>query len=448
MASSFRRALRGKTVARDALELWSSQAGSVSQQRLSYAEHVETLYHIGKLVEGRTRGSVKRTAMERADRKQKDLPRDPTFCALLDRIGTLHDGTASASASSSDDSAPEAKVLSMALLAISSTHEDLAMSQTTMVDAQREWFLGVINRLVGAFAHSMQEDARDMSTRCVANCLHALNRLHIYDREFFSRASQFLANKLLTIEENPPEHSWMHMQQWLHASVDLNHPWTPEHYARLISLRWSVDDEATQRLFQLCLNVCCIGGVGGKGDPLMERLICEINRRARTKKSVIVAYEKMSSSMLHAAQHSRILIHNEELSAVRFAPEVESALDTQIAEPGRAVTISSRFESEVGRALQQVNVQILKRDALIQPYGLSADFHCVDLENNVQFYCEIDGPSHFLVVPPRLPRGRLILKERLFRALGLRLLSVPYWMDIRRELGSAVAAVTRKENLA
>eukprot|EP00439_Symbiodinium_sp_Y106_P014265 s2843_g2.t1 len=269
----------------------------------------------------------------------------------------------------------EQKGLSRVLMGLGDTHEDLPFAHATTPDAHLQRVVAVAEaaclRLQAFWKEATSEDLDD---RDLGFPLFALSRLAIYSEDTFAVGSAHLAAK---IRGELPAAA---LRQWLLACNSVNHS-LAEHETPIAAYKpsggWGQEEDS--RLHQMAGALV----VFRNPDPLLADVLLEVLRRPANQ---------MKSSKAVALYG---------LQAVRLLSEALG-----------------------GEALQRCGFEPV-HDVLAGP-GLSADFRC--LRRGRSFFVEVDGPSHFCVRPFWRPRGRTVLKRRLFACLGYPLVSVPYWL--------------------
>ena len=113
-----------------------------------------------------------------------------------------------------------------------------------------------------------------------------------------------------------------------------------------------------------------------------------------------------------------------ELPGSRFtfpsAPLLQRARDAWL----NSNTSTSDLETQVSDCLHRLGVPH-RRNVLCTKSDRTIDF--VIESGSYRFALEVDGPTHFLKVPERTPDGFTRFRDRMLRAHGWRVLSVPFY---------------------
>ncbi|CAE8635945.1 unnamed protein product [Polarella glacialis] len=366
-------------------------------------QHVAALFNLGRATRGRGAGES-RADWERHDAMQLGLQDDPAFAELL---MALRDAIPSL--------AP--KGLSRLLMGLGDTHEDLPFAHPTTPPEHMKLLLSVVEvaceRLLSTWAEG---DPHLHDDRDLGFPLFALSRLGLYNEEIFNRASALLSLKLTTSEQSSAPLAVEGLRQWLLACNNVNHS-LAEHEGAIARYRpqapWQ--DEEGSRLHQLAGTLAFLV----RPDPLLGEVLREVNRRPASQ------LQASKAVALYGLQAVRLLTENGALQTEeRLDAALAEQLDYWLEEKTRRVHRSSQLENAVGTALSRSGFQPAQ-DVTVG-HGLSADFRCS--RRGQSFFVEVDGPSHFCVRPPWRPRGRTLLKRRIFASLGHDLVSVPYWV--------------------
>lgn len=154
-------------------------------------------------------------------------------------------------------------------------------------------------------------------------------------------------------------------------------------------------------------------------DPLLATVLDEIDRRPPTE------LLQLRAQALYPLHIVRILSENEAaLTSGRLSKLVADTLQQLVVSKCSSINRVSKLESQFKQALTDACVAF-ECNTKIQ-YNISADFMC---EVGGETFClEVNGPSHYLVSPMQRPRGKSTLKVRTFRAIGVKLVVVPYWI--------------------
>ncbi|CAK0873781.1 unnamed protein product [Prorocentrum cordatum] len=365
-------------------------------------DHVAALYCLGRAVRGLC--AEGRGAPAAQHQQQRALHAEPTFAALL--AATL-------------EAAPRlnAKGLSRVLLALGDTHEDLPFAHLSLPDAYTRLVLAISTsaseRLLAGWSDGLAggpcPDDRDL-----AFPLFALARLGVYRPPVFRAASRLLARKLEEPGGGLPAEC---LRQWLLACGAVGHRLAPSEeraVARCPPIHTWLESDSN-RLHQLAGAAVVLR----RPDPLLAALVREVNARPPGQ-----IQEASRAEALYGLQAMRLLATTGALpTEARLDAALAERLDAWLEEKSRRVRRRSRLERAVGAELERGGFQPTPDVSV--GHGLSADFRC--LHRGQAFYVEVDGPSHYCVRPVGQPLGRTLLKRRLFAALGLPLVPVPYW---------------------
>ena len=298
-------------------------------------------------------------------------------------------------------------------MGLGDTHEDLPFGHATTPNVHLRRLFAVVEgtcaRLLSTWTGvpSASLDDRDLGFP-----LFALSRLGIYDEEVFQTASGLLAAKL---GEDPPLPT-QGLRQWLLACNSLNHSlaefsesiagYTP-------SESWVKEEDS--RLHQMAGALAHLS----TPDPLLSNVIGEVIDRPPSHLQGSKAVALYGLKVVDLLSKAGCL-----QSDAQLPPEHSRVLDQALEQKSKVVRRASHLENVLGNALSRCGFEPYQ-DVVVSP-GLSADFQCT--VNGNSFFVEVEGPSHFCVRPFWRPRGRAVLKQRVFASQGWPLLSVPYWI--------------------
>lgn len=287
-------------------------------------------------------------------------------------------------------------------------HEDLPFGHPTTPQEHLQRLYGVVDatcgKLLGCWAEAVQDD-RDFTFP-----LFALSRMGIYHQEVFEEASVRLSGKLKGLATQG-------LRQWLLACNSVNHS-LASHAAAIACYEPPVpwEREEDSRLHQM------VGALAflPSPNPLLDHVLTEVASRpvAQLQKSKAVALYGLH--VVHLLTASGCLP-----TSVRLPEPLVNELAQALERRSRLVRRCSRLEDVLGQALTGCGYEV-QHDVLAAP-GLSADFRCHGRHGR-GFFVEVDGPSHFCVRPFWRPRGRTLLKQRVFASQGWPLVSIPYWI--------------------
>ena len=298
-------------------------------------------------------------------------------------------------------------------MGLGDTHEDLPFGHATTPNAHLRRLFAVVEgtcaRLLSTWtgAPSASLDDRDLGFP-----LFALSRLGIYDETVFSTASRLLVSKL----GEEPTLPTQGLRQWLLACNSVNHSLVE--CTRSIALyepsvSWAKEEDS--RLHQMAGALAHLPAP----DPLLSNVFQEVAARppSHLRESKAVAlYGLKVVDLLSTAGCLQ--------SDAQLPPEHSRELDQALEQKSKVVRRSSHLENVLGNALAKCGFEPCQ-DVVVSP-GLSADFACAI--NGNTFFVEVEGPSHFCVRPFWRPRGRTVLKQRVFASQGWPLVSIPYWI--------------------
>lgn len=210
------------------------------------------------------------------------------------------------------------------------------------------------------------------------------------------------------------------LRQWLLACNGVNHS-LDEHAHEICQYPehcWR--DEEHSRLHQLAGALAFLS----RPEPLLGQVLAQVNARPPSQIG-----ERSKAVALYGLQAVRLLTERGALPCTtKLHAPLAGSLDYWLERKAGQVRRTSQLEATLGAALAQSGLAPVQ-DVTIG-HGLSADFRCMansTVGARGLFFLEVDGPSHFCVRPHTRPRGRTVLKRRLFEALGHRLVSIPYW---------------------
>lgn len=308
-------------------------------------------------------------------------------------------------------------------MGLGDTHEDLPFVHNRTKPEYLQLLFSVVEatcaRLLELWSQTETPDDRDLGFP-----LFALSRLGIYKEDVFGAASALLVSKLIVDRGLQASATGLASQQlsaealrqWLLAcnSVDFS---LLEHEKSIAGYTYPrpIREEDDSRLHQLAGALVFLKDP----DPLMTTVLEEINRRDENQ------FKDSKAVALYGLQAARLFTERGVMDIkARLTPGHVERFEFYLEEKTSKVRRVSHLEHEVGDALERLSLN--PDHNVVVGHGFSADFRCS--RDGVNFFVEVDGPSHFCVRPPWRPRGRTRLKQRLFEALGLRLVSVPYWL--------------------
>lgn len=304
-------------------------------------------------------------------------------------------------------------MLSGVLMGLGDTHEDLPFGHTTTPSDHLQLLFSVVDAACAKLLATWSAiPSASLDDRDLGFPLFALSRLGIYNEEVFTIASALLASKL----KGKPMLPAQGLRQWLLACNSLCHS-LAEHSCSIGAYEpaesWAKEEDS--RLHQMAGALAHLPNP----DPLLSNILHEVIRRPVSSLHASKAVALYGLQVVHLLSKAGCL-----QSDVHLPSEHSMELDKTLEQKSKVVRRSSFLENVLGQTLAKCGFEPC-HDVVVSP-GLSADFQCT--LDGQRFFVEVDGPSHFCVRPFWRPRGRTVLKQRVFASQGWPLVSLPYWI--------------------
>lgn len=374
-------------------------AWKLHQVSLTAGDHVAALFNLGRAVRGRFAGHDL-AHVRKHDSMQRGLHCHADFKSLLEAV---HQAAPTLSP----------RQTTAALVGLGDVHEDMAFLFPVLPLEYRRLVLKLLATLTKKMT---KQPLVHLDTRGIANLLCALNNLGVYWEPVFRRSSAELAARL---RNSPADFSLPDLRQWLFACFGVQYKLPPEDAS---AVRHFPQERWASESFRGLVSLASVFATLPEPDPM---LLCVLRTIGSRPPEHLTKLQPGLLASLHAV--SILSEYEPGFTAGRLPEALALRLRDLVDERCLSIQRVSRLEHYVRAALTAAGVRVLDGSGSGRgPAGVSVDFMC-DLAG-CTFCLEVNGPSHYLAVPARRPRGRTALKARLLAALGTRVVVVPYWL--------------------